>query len=175
MVSESKAGLYAERARAGSGDDASDPRPAVDATVSKTGSAPARILVVEDQDDVRRMLTTALVLDGYHVDEAATAEEGLRLLSRRRYRLVLSDYAMPGHTGSWMLAEATRRGLMKQTAAVIVTAHPDVRELAEIAVINKPLDLDDFLDQVRSIVASSRIDSSAPRSSARPRAKQKRT
>jgi DNA-binding NtrC family response regulator len=173
MAPETTAGLYAASATAGSGN--AGPRPAPDATVSKPGSAPPRILVVEDQDDVRRMVATALGLEGYKVDEAATAEEGLRLLRRHQYRLVLSDYAMPGHTGKWMLAEAKRLGLMKETNAVIVTAHPDVRELTGIAVIEKPLDLDDFLAQVRSIVASSRIDANAPRSSARPRAKQKRT
>ncbi len=145
-----------------------------DSRVTKTTQAP-RILVVEDQDDVRRMVATALTLEGYDVDEAATAQEGLRLLQRGHYVLVLSDYAMPGGTGTWMLAEASRLGLMSQTPAMIVTAHPDVRALAGIAVINKPLDLDSFLDQVRSVVASSRIDSSAPRSSSRPRAKQNRT
>ncbi|HEY7499206.1 MAG TPA: response regulator [Vicinamibacterales bacterium] len=148
--------------------------PGDDARVSKTVVA-ARVLVVEDQDDVRRMVATALMLDGYDVDEAATAHEGLRLLNRKKYRLVLSDYAMPGGTGAWMLSEAYRLGLMDGTSAMIVTAHPDVRDLAQYRVINKPLDLDELLDQVRKLVASSRIDSSAPVSSDRSRAKQNRT
>src|SRR5688500_20349136 len=66
----------------------------------------ARILVVEDQDDVRRMLVTALEMEGHVVQEAASAAEGLRRLQQSRFHLVLSDYAMPGGTGTWMLHEA---------------------------------------------------------------------
>lgn len=98
------------------------------------------------------MMSTALELEGYRVDEAANALEGLSQLRRRRYHLVLTDYAMPGGTGIWMLREAVRQGLMGLTLAIVVTAHPDVRELANIVVIEKPVDLDYFLDQVRSIL-----------------------
>jgi CheY-like chemotaxis protein len=112
----------------------------------------ARILVVEDQPDVRGLLVTALEIEGYEVDEAPNAHEGLQLLQRSRYNLVLSDYAMPGGTGTWMLHEAERQGLLEHTAALIVTAHPDVRELSHLEVIPKPLDLDYFLDQVRKVL-----------------------
>jgi len=131
------------------------PRRSADATVVKP-AAPSRILVVEDQEDVRRMLATVLEIEGHQVDEAATALEGLRQLRQRRYHLVLSDYAMPGGTGAWMLREATRLGLMDRTVAVILTAYPDVRDLADVAVISKPFDLDYFLEQVRKILTSSR-------------------
>jgi len=117
----------------------------------------ARILVVEDQDDVRRMVRTALELEGYEVDEAASAVEGLRLLAQHDYGLVLSDYAMPSGTGAWMIEEAKRRGLMTRTGAMIITAHPEVRECAGVAVIYKPLDLDRFLEQVRSSVGRSSV------------------
>jgi two-component system response regulator GlrR len=110
------------------------------------------ILVVEDQEDVRRMVTTALEIEGYAVDEASNAREGLRQLQRRTYHLILSDYAMPGGTGTWMLQEAARLGLMDHTLALILTAHSDVRELTDIPVINKPLDLDYFLEQVHVLL-----------------------
>ena len=130
-------------------------RPSADAAVQHPSmSGPARILVVEDQDDVRRMLVTALEIEGHQVEEASSAGEGLKRLEEARYNLVLSDYAMPGGTGTWMLHEATRRGLMDSTVALIVTAHPDVRELADVEVITKPLDLDFFLEQVRRILSA---------------------
>jgi two-component system response regulator GlrR len=134
----------------------SDPgvrRPNTD-SVNNRFTSWARILVVEDQDDVRRMLVTALELEGHVVDEASNAAEGLRCLEQTRYDLVLSDYAMPGGTGSWMLHEASRQGLLNGTVALIVTAHPDIRELADIEVVSKPLDLDQFLEQVRRILGS---------------------
>ena len=100
------------------------------------------------------MLVTALEIEGYAVDEAGSAAEGLDRLQRGDYDLVLSDYAMPGGTGTWMLHEATKRGLMESTVALIITAHPDVRELRDVTVIPKPLDLDDFLGQIRLILGS---------------------
>ena len=117
------------------------------------GGAGSRVLVVEDQEDVRRMLATALQIDGHQVDEAASATEGLRSLQQGRYDLVLTDYAMPGGTGVWMLREATRQGLMEGSVALIVTAHPEVREVTDVEVVMKPLDLDQFLEQVRRILA----------------------
>jgi CheY-like chemotaxis protein len=111
----------------------------------------ARILVVEDQEDVRRMLVTALEIEGHQVDEASNARDGLNRLQQARYNLVLSDYAMPGGTGAWMLHEATQQGLMEGTVALIITAHPDIRDLADVEVISKPLDLDYFLAQVRRL------------------------
>jgi DNA-binding response OmpR family regulator len=112
----------------------------------------ARILVVEDQEDVRGLLVTALEIDGHEVDEASNARQGLQRLQEARYNLVLSDFAMPGGTGTWMLHEAERLGLLAGTRALIVTAHPDARELSHLAVIPKPLDLDHFLDQVRKVL-----------------------
>jgi CheY-like chemotaxis protein len=110
------------------------------------------ILIVEDQDDVRQMLVTALTIEGHQVDQAVNGAEGLDRLKRGRYQLVLSDYAMPGHTGSWMLREASRLGLLDHTAAVILTAHPDIDPVPGVVVIRKPLDLDDFLEQLRKLL-----------------------
>ena len=125
-------------------------------TVSRgTRGAPGgqpRILVVDDQDDVRQMLVTALGIDGYEVDQAADALEGLERLEGTRYNLVLADYSMPGRTGTWMLHEAFERGLMNGTEALIVTAHPDVDNPDDIEVVTKPVELDRFLGQVRRLV-----------------------
>lgn len=141
--------------------------------VQQGGTESSRILVVEDQEDVRRMLVTALEIDGHEVDEASTAQDGLKHLADRRYDLVLSDYAMPGGTGTWMLHEATRLGLMDGTVSLIITAHPDVRDLADVAVITKPLDLDVFLEQVRRLLAqgrgTGRMESSRAAGQAAPR------
>ena len=100
------------------------------------------------------MLVTALEIDGHDVDEADNAPAGLKRLKEGHYNLVLSDYAMPGGTGTWMLREATRLGLMTDSVALIITAHPDVRDLVDIEVITKPLDLDFFLAQVRRLLVT---------------------
>lgn len=126
-----------------------------------------RVLVVEDQDDVRLMLTTVLRMEGYQVEEAANALQGLECLKRGRFDLVLADYAMPGGTGTWMLQQAASDGWLQHTAAVIVTAHPElIRPSAAYTVVGKPIDLDGFLEQVRRIL---NMADGASRAPSRPR------
>ena len=110
----------------------------------------SRILLVEDSDDLRGLMTLILETEGYVVESASTAEEGLRLLDARTYDLVLSDYALPGRTGAWMLREALARQLLSR--GIIVTAHPNPRDADGFPVIYKPLDFDAFLDQVRGYI-----------------------
>src|SRR3982751_1936732 len=120
----------------------------------------ARILVVEDQDDVRRLLMTALEIEGHEVDEAANAVDGLQKIRRGRYDLILTDFAMPGGTGAWMLQQASTDSLLTNTVSIVVTAHPDARELANHDVIPKPLDLDNFLNQVRRVLGTAKRSNS---------------
>jgi DNA-binding response OmpR family regulator len=91
-----------------------------------------------------------LEAEGYRVDSAPSAEDGLRLLATNRYDLVLSDYALPGHSGVWLLREAVARELMAKHSGLIVTAHPHVKDADGFPVIYKPLDFDAFLDTVRA-------------------------
>ena len=112
---------------------------------------------MEDQEDLRALVVTALESEGHDVDEASNAREGLERLQRSTYQLVLTDYSMPGGTGTWMLLEAERQGLLIETPALIVTAYPDARELSNREVIAKPLDLDQFLDQVRRALSEASI------------------
>jgi len=127
-----------------------------------------RILVVEDQEDVRRMLATALEIEGYRVIEAANAKDGLERLGRESFDLILTDYAMPGGTGAWMLEEAVRLDRINGAAALIVTAHPEVRVRSTVAVINKPFELDYFLDQVRELIGSKTATAPVVGSGAQP-------
>jgi DNA-binding response OmpR family regulator len=106
-----------------------------------------RILLVEDSDDLRALMTIILQGEGYEVDSAHSAEEGLRLLDAEAYDLVVSDYALPARTGAWMLREAAARQLLSQ--GLIVTAHPNPRDADGFPVIHKPLDFDDFLRRIR--------------------------
>jgi two-component system NtrC family sensor kinase len=58
-----------------------------------------RILVVDDDDDLREVLTTALAREGHCVDGACDGSEALALMERQPYDLVLSDLRMPGTDG----------------------------------------------------------------------------
>lgn len=164
MSGNEKAPNLAAPAEVGALEDARAVRLLADTRIHTLSRGAHRILVVEDQDDVRRLLVTALEIEGYAVDEASNARDGLKSLQQARYNLVLSDYAMPGGTGTWMLHEATRQGLLEGTLALIVTAHPEARELSQVDVVQKPLDLDRFLEQVRRVLGDrADADSGQPR------------
>ena len=110
-----------------------------------------RLLLVEDSDDTRMLLSVALGRDGWRVDEAADAFQAAELLRASRYDLLLADYDLPGKTGATLVREAAAEGLLEGTRIVIVTAHPDPRGVEDLDVVHKPLDLPAFLKQMRRI------------------------
>lgn len=60
---------------------------------------PRQVLVVDDSKAQRRVLSLSLERWGYHVTEAGSAEEALRLCAGQTFDIVLSDWVMPGMSG----------------------------------------------------------------------------
>ena len=90
----------------------------------------ARILIVEDQEDNRRILRDLLTSVGYEIVEALTGEEGVRLAEESRPDLILMDIQLPGLDGY----DATRR----------IKANPALRAIPVIAVTSYALSGDDL-------------------------------
>jgi two-component system cell cycle response regulator DivK len=88
-----------------------------------------RILVVEDQEDNRRILQDLLTSAGYEVIEALTGEEGVTLAETQRPDLILMDIQLPGLDGY----EATRR----------IKANPALQRVPIIAVTSYALSGDE--------------------------------
>lgn len=116
------------------------------------------ILLVEDDRDIREMVSTLLELAGFQVHACETAEYGLDALREGTYDLILTDYALPRHSGLWLLEHAEREGLIDGTPVLIVTAHPHVDGARQYEVIHKPFDLDDLIERVRY-----RVEGEGPR------------
>jgi DNA-binding response OmpR family regulator len=77
----------------------------------------ARILVVEDDDAIRRGMADALTFDGYETVEAADGHAGLRTAVQGGYDLLLLDIILPGPSGLDILAEVK---LTRPTMPVII-------------------------------------------------------
>lgn len=88
-----------------------------------------RILVVEDQEDNRRILHDLLTSAGYEVIEALTGEDGVAVAESRRPDLILMDIQLPGLDGY----EATRR----------IKANPALKRVPIIAVTSYALSGDE--------------------------------
>jgi DNA-binding response OmpR family regulator len=119
----------------------------------------ARILLVEDNEDFGLLMDLALREAGYIVDRASCAEDALRMMQTQRYRLLLSDYSLPGHSGLWLLARVLERKLMIPGTALIVTGDPEAPGLDEtLRVIPKPVNFDHFLSRIRTLLEGSSTD-----------------
>ena len=66
----------------------------------------ARVLVVEDDADLRTLIVRRIERAGHSVDEAATGEGAIRLLREREYDLITLDINLPGISG-WQVAYET--------------------------------------------------------------------
>ena len=79
-----------------------------------------KILVVDDEERLRRSLRRGLEADGFAVDEAATGIDGLAMATEGDYDAIVLDLMMPGHSGFRVCAELRRREVW--TPILVLTA-----------------------------------------------------
>ena len=80
----------------------------------------SRILLVDDDPDLHRLIAPTLKTDGHEVLPAASAQAGLKLLKREKIDLALIDYRLPGMDGLEFLDEI--RHEYPDLRCVIITA-----------------------------------------------------
>jgi len=86
-----------------------------------------RILVVEDEEKLRRVIELQLSSTGFDVDKAATAEEGLKIADRAD--LILTDLRLPGMDGVTFLSQIRRQNA--HVPVVMMTAYGSVETAVE--------------------------------------------
>ncbi len=86
-----------------------------------------RILIVEDEDKLRRVLQLQLASAGFEVDQARTAEEGLRLADQAD--VVLTDLRLPGMDGLELITNIRRQN--SRTPIIVMTAFGTVENAVE--------------------------------------------
>ena len=125
------------------------------------------ILLAEDDEEMRRLLTLMLRKEGYQVTECP---DGISLLdqlsslflheeNQRNFDLIISDIRMPGVTGMEILMGASED--KNFPPMILITAfgdketHIQAERLGVAALFDKPFDIDDMLNKVREILVSS--------------------
>lgn len=89
------------------------------------GGAMARVLVVEDEVHIQRLIRLVLEKHGYTVDAASTGEDALKHLTQAasaRPDLILLDILMPGIDGLQVLRTVKANALLKDIPVVMLTA-----------------------------------------------------
>jgi DNA-binding response OmpR family regulator len=110
----------------------------------------ARILVIDDDPDIREAVTEVLSLEGHEVVTASEGEQGLVRCRLLRPDLVLLDLMMPGMNG-WDFLKALRRDeLLGRVPVVVVSALGRVPELPVSGYLPKPFGLDALIALVRT-------------------------
>ncbi|WP_345815382.1 ATP-binding protein [Paraburkholderia sp. PREW-6R] len=127
------------------------PQAAEEANAEANAVGEKRVLVVEDDGDVRAMLVESLRMLGYTVTEAADGRAGLNRLEDDKPDLLMVDFAMPGMNGIDVIAEA--RKMREDLPVILATGYADV-DISGLAVkrctiLRKPFQLDDLARTVR--------------------------
>lgn len=119
----------------------------------------AKILIIDDEKSIRSTLREILEYEKYEVDEAKDGEEGLALLDKNEYDVVLCDIRMPKMDGIVVLEKAIEIG--KEAQFIMVSAHGTIETAVECTkkgaydFIQKPPDLNRLLLTVRNALDKS--------------------
>jgi CheY-like chemotaxis protein len=105
--------------------DSAEPKADTMLTAEWDQGRPLRVLVVDDDEDLRILVRKALVQGGHQVWEAAGGAEALRLLERGTPDLVLLDLNMPPPDGHEVLRVIRSRENTRSIPVVVLTAHGD--------------------------------------------------
>jgi DNA-binding NtrC family response regulator len=125
-------------------------------------SSAGSVLIIDDEAAIRESLETLLEMEGYDVQSAATAEEGLTRIGDRPYDLVLLDLALPDRNGIDLLAELHTHD--PQLAVIMITAYGTVENAVKAMqagatnFVQKPWDNEKLLADIRTAVARHRAE-----------------
>jgi DNA-binding response OmpR family regulator len=117
-----------------------------------------RILLAEDDEILRMLITDTLEDEEFQVDEAKDGQEAVDLLETKPYELVIIDYMMPAYTGVEVI-EKVRQGELNKHVTILMLSAKSQQSEQEKAIlagadffIAKPFSPLDLLDKVRGIL-----------------------
>jgi DNA-binding response OmpR family regulator len=106
-----------------------------------------RILVVDDDEPTRRILSRLLTGEGYDVDACEDGEHALAQLRVTHYDVLVTDWVMPGMSGLDLLSAA--RAQCDTLRCMVISGQPQVAGMPkDVAWLAKPIDVDQLLAQL---------------------------
>src|SRR6266436_762950 len=131
-------------------------------TRRSTPQSAGRILIIDDEAEIRESLETLLQLEGYTIVVAGSGREGLAQIGQRAFDVVLLDLALPDKNGMDVLSEI--RLLYPQQGVIMITAYGTVENAVRAMqsgatnFIQKPWDNEKLLADVRAAVARQKAE-----------------
>ena len=121
-------------------------------------SAKNRILVVDDEEALRTVLSSELEGEGYQVASAGDGQEAINVLTSKEFDLILLDIKMPNVDGFEVLKFVKERH--PKTKVIMLTGFADLKNAIESKklgaedFVSKPYDLVDLLTTVERVLTS---------------------
>lgn len=118
-----------------------------------------RILLVDDDENLLRLMTIRLQGEGYQVNSAESGKEALRILNTNSFDAVLSDLRMPGLDGLSLFEEIV--SLRRDIPVILMTAHGTIQDAVEatqrgvFGFLTKPIDHDNLRELLDKAVSQS--------------------
>jgi two-component system response regulator (stage 0 sporulation protein F) len=115
----------------------------------------ARILVVDDNDDIRRMLRQLLQRAGYEVADTASADEALQSFREKPADLLIVDLLMPEKQGMTSISEFLREFPNMKIIAISGAGREFLavaKKLGALRAYSKPLELNELLQGVKELL-----------------------
>ena len=120
-----------------------------------------RILVVDDEEAMRHMLSVMLTQEGFDVSSVEDGEAALKVLAAEEFDFVLSDIKMPGLDGPGLLREFHKRGhratVIMMSAYGTVDAALECMKLGAYDYISKPFKSDEIILTIRKAEERERL------------------
>jgi PAS domain S-box-containing protein len=122
---------------------------------------PHRLLVVDDDADIRRFLEEALTYHGYYVWTASNGIEALEQVQERQINLILLDLKMPGMDGYEVIRRLKGNEATRPIPVIVITASPVDKERDRVRVlglgasqyVTKPLSIEMLVQEIQTAIA----------------------
>ncbi|HTP32533.1 MAG TPA: sigma-54 dependent transcriptional regulator [Candidatus Acidoferrales bacterium] len=134
----------------------------VPSTIPQTARSKGRVLVIDDESDIREGLELLLTSEGYDVDLAQNGTEGLQKLASVAYDLALLDLMMPDKSGMEVLEEVRKHD--HDTPIFMITAYGSVEaavnalKLGANDYFSKPWDNEKLVIEIGRMIAGRRLE-----------------
>lgn len=127
-----------------------------------------RLLIVEDQPDIRKLIHMTLEFEGYQLLEAENGIEGLRQAQHARPAVVLLDVMMPGELDGYQVCERIKADpALAATRVIMLTArgqqadHEAGRKAGADAYLTKPFSPLELIDTIERLAPASAATAAA--------------
>jgi PAS domain S-box-containing protein len=101
----------------------------------------SKLLIIDDEEGIRKLLALSLASDGYEICTAANGEEGIEIFKSESPAIILTDIKMPGIDGIEVLKQV--KEFSSDTEVIMITGHGDM----DLAIEALKLEASDFLNK----------------------------